>query len=917
MGTCNSCMEAFGRTMCTTLSTTLTDASLDHVAPRTRKQLLSKEKPRVNRLLKNLKHMLPTLLAEFAERSEGHELKVGDLDGALQSNLNTLRDICVQYSMKATDNHRWTRRLKKGEAMRLLEIFFELESTKKALASPAVKEIGLPLEQHFALINEAYEKAPETEADKCEPGEGLLALTGFVWDDLVSKAVLFSITDVDCGGTLTHEEIAGVIFKLSIGISRETVAKRIQQADKNDDRNLHFDEFLSFYKALTFNRFIQQVLFGEHAKENRDYMTGDEFGKFLVEVQHDPRGEPGEARDAFFKDLVGKMRLGRFIDGKFTMNSEQFCQWLTKLPRQEDEDLDLHNSCFDPAKTCQVYQNMKKPMTDYFIASSHNTYLSSHQLWGESSELAYLNALASGCRCVELDCWDGSGGEPIVYHGHTATTQVSFEKCIKTIAEHSFKASPYPVILSLELHASKPQQKRMGEIMKTYFTRQGEKGKAISLMCGLHPPIAYTNHQKSSLSFTPEGLRGFILVKGQMLSNDQPGFDEHLTLVKELNVKMGTGHEIDASRGADAKEAEDAGLEIDAETAAKMQKEMVKVQRDKKEEKKSKIDPELSSCVWMKAVHFRGLNETLVDPGVQHWDVSSFKETVIHKYHQSDVERKQYCKVNQKVFSRVYPSAAYFNSQNYHPQKAWNMGCQIVALNYQLSFNRSAQLRYNLGKFKDNGKSGYLLKPPPLRDGADGTGYTDSCTLTVEIIQAFDLPKVKIDGQATGKGEKIDPYVMAFVAGVDEDMEAGRGAKGGNISKMLDSPKDYAYRTLHVEDNGFNPEFFECNDAPTSPGAGQSPRDFGRNKIRSYTVNQSPGNLFQWKLQSKEMAVLTLRVMDSDGDMIKNDDFVAECVVPLNTLRSGYRVVPLNYEDAVDVPQGKLLCHFTISDAAE
>ncbi len=30
--------------------------------------------------------------------------------------------------------------------------------------------------------------------------------------------------------------------------------------------------------------------------------------------------------------------------------------------------------------------------------------------------------------------------------------------------------------------------------------------------------------------------------------------------------------------------------------------------------------------------------------------------------------------------------------------------------------------------------------------------------LTVEIIQAFDLPKVKIDGQATGKGEKIDPY---------------------------------------------------------------------------------------------------------------------------------------------------------------
>ncbi|XP_014229016.1 1-phosphatidylinositol 4,5-bisphosphate phosphodiesterase epsilon-1-like [Trichogramma pretiosum] len=219
------------------------------------------------------------------------------------------------------------------------------------------------------------------------------------------------------------------------------------------------------------------------------------FTKFLESRQQE------KLTDDQIKALIKRHEPDPSLRTQWCLSFEGFARYM----------MDKDNYAFANEYALPDETEMQQPMSHYYIASSHNTYLTGHQLKGESSVQLYSQVLLTGCRCVELDCYDGDDGSPLIYHGHTFTTKIPFRSVVEAIDRSAFVSSPYPVILSIENHCSLAQQARMAQIFQSVF---GDK-----LVSKFLTDSDFDDPQLPS----PSQLRYRILIKNKKLVVDPTG----------------------------------------------------------------------------------------------------------------------------------------------------------------------------------------------------------------------------------------------------------------------------------------------------------------------------------------------------------------------------------------------------------
>ncbi|XP_031818853.1 1-phosphatidylinositol 4,5-bisphosphate phosphodiesterase eta-2 isoform X2 [Sarcophilus harrisii] len=712
----------------------------------------------------------------------------------------------------------------------------------------------------------------------------------------------FDEADKNGDGSLSINEVLQLLHKLNVNLPRQKVKQMFKEADTDDNQGtLGFDEFCAFYKMMSTRRdlYLLMLTYSNH----KDHLDTEDLKRFL-EVEQKMTDVTKEyclnIIDQFEPCLENKSKEVLGIDG------------FTNYTRSPEGDI------FNP-KHYQVNQDMTYPLSYYFITSSHNTYLIGDQLMSQSRVDMYSWVLQAGCRCVEVDCWDGPDGEPIVHHGYTLTSKILFKDVIETINKYAFIKNEYPVILSIENHCSVLQQKKMAQYLIDIL------GDKLDLS-------TVSSEEDSTTLPSPEKLKGKILVKGKKLPanisedaeegdvSDEDSADEIDddcklmngdastnrkrveniakkkldSLIKESKIRdcedpnnftvstlPASGKLGQKAEGKKSKAEEDTESGEDL-SGSKRNSRLLMSSFSKRKKKGSKLK---------KTSSIEEGDDDLDSQGSQSKGINRQKKTMklsralsdLVKYTKSvgihDVETEissswqvssfsetkahqilqqkpaHYLRFNQHQLSRIYPSSYRVDSSNYNPQPFWNAGCQMVALNYQ---SEGRMLQLNRAKFNANGNCGYVLKPQCMCQGIFNPNSEDP------------LP-----------GQLKKQLILRIISG--QQLPKPRDSMLGDRGEIIDPfveveiiglPVDCnKEQTRVVDDNGFNPMWEET---------------------LVFTVHMP------------EIALVRFLVWDHDPI---GRDFIGQRTLAFNSMMPGYRHVYLE-----GMEEASIFVHVAIND---
>ncbi|KDP44118.1 hypothetical protein JCGZ_05585 [Jatropha curcas] len=385
-----------------------------------------------------------------------------------------------------------------------------------------------------------------------------------------------------------------------------------------------------------------KALFGKYSEDG--IMTADHLRLFLVEIQKEDKSTIEESRAIIdqFHDVAKGLSLEGFFKYLFGDN----------------------NLALDPKRG--VHHDMTAPLSHYFIFTGHNSYLTGNQLSSDCSDAPIIDALQRGVKVIELDIWPNSTNDDVdVLHGRTLTTPVALIKCLRSIKEHAFTASDYPVVITLEDHLTPDLQAKVAGMVTQTF---GDVLFSPGSECLKEFP-------------SPEFLKKRIIV------STKPPKEYLKTKDLKENEKETPDFKADGKNELD----EDSDDEEDVQEA---------------DIKSRSLEPQYVHLI---AIHAGkptgGLDECLkVDP--EKVRRLSLSEPQLEKA--AETHAKEIIRFTQRNILRVYPKGIRIDSSNYNPLIGWMHGAQMVAFNMQ-GHGKSLWLMH--GMFKANGGCGYVKKP--------------------------------------------------------------------------------------------------------------------------------------------------------------------------------------------------------------
>ena len=682
----------------------------------------------------------------------------------------------------------------------------------------------------------------------------------------------------DDGENLDFASVESLCRSLHIHCSNNVLRAQFDKADTQDSGKLSFNEFKNFVRQLKHRSDVRQI-FDSIVSKTAEGLDLNGFFNFLQHAQ------------------------GVNVQTHQEHWSKVFAKSIRKAdPTQDatDASMMIMNCAAFSAFLCSKWNNVQAvkipevkfdmPLTDYFISSSHNTYLLGRQVGGSSSVEAYIRALQRGCRCIEIDCWDGPDGRPIVLHGRTMTSSVLFADCTAAIAKYAFEASPYPLIISLEVHCNSQQQQVMVDIMIADFAdrlmREPFAPNALKLPSPeelKHKILLKVKTREETVTngdSTPARTQAQPGRRDRSFSSPwsrpQPFDNSNVTSGPAApispsasppdyssTVSTGRGSMTTTSISSDSSDESDA-----------CRKDGGRSKKASKKEHKSKIIKSLGSlAVYTRGLTFDGFSS---NDSKTYNHVISLAERRFNALCQDPDTKVLLEKHNMRHLMRVYPSGFRVQSSNPDPLLFWRRGTQMVALNWQ-TYDLPMQL--NEAMFAAGvDRLGYVLKPRELREPSSmkeeesepsihGLGKLQKKLIrfSVNIVSGQQLPRPR----GLASDETIDPYVEIELFSAEDKAKGVVSGTGGTNASHRNGMSGIGFphrrRTDMVRANGFNPIF---NDD------------------------------FRLSLETKYPSLVFVRwtVWDSqDGRNYNgpNADPLATFTAKLSSLEQGYRHIPL------------------------